>query len=174
MRVANRVLAVALALAVLAGGLLLAAEISLAGIGRGPWVVPYDDWYDRATATPWDSSGARWLSAALLAAGVSVLLLQVLKPPPRSLALRPGGSEAGISRRSVEKSLARAAGRLDGVSGARARLRRNRAAVVVSTSRRTGDLQPRVATAAAERLGRLGLAEPLPVNVEVDRKGNGR
>ena len=170
MRVANRVLAVAAALTVAAAGLLVAAEIALAGIGKGPWVVPYDDWYTSARANQWESSGPRWLFLALLAAGLAMLLSQTIKGAPRSLPLAGGRAQAGISRRSLERTLARTAGGVDGVSGARVDIDGDRAHVTVTTTRRTGDLRPGVEQAANERLRALGLVRPPAVLVDVNRR----
>lgn len=170
MKIANRILAVAAALTVAAAGLIVAAEIALAGIGRGPWVLPYDDWYAGARDNRWESPGPRWLFTAVLAAGLAILVLQTLKGAPRSLPLAGGRSEAGVSRRSLERTLARTAGTVDGVSGARVDIDADRARVVVGTTRRTGDLRPRVEDAAGERLRALGLARTPTVVVDVNRR----
>jgi hypothetical protein len=166
-RITNRVLAVAAALAVAAGGVIVAVEIALAGIGRSPWVVPYDAWYDSGRGNHWDSSGARVLFIALVAGGLALLVLQVVKAPPRSVALQGGRSQAGLSRRSLEQALAGTAGSLDGVSTAKASIHGDRARVVVATGRRTGDLGPRVEQAVQARLHSLGVGRPAKIVVDV-------
>lgn len=170
MKILDRLVAVLLALALTAGGVLLAVEIALAAAGRDPWLVPYDDWYDVGRRNSWDSTGPRLVFAGLIAAGVLLVLVALVKGSPRSLPLPDGRSRAGVHRRSVEQSLARFAGRVDGVGNARARVHRKRTDLVVGTSRQTGDLRPAVEQAAAEHLDRLGLdgAAP-PVRVEVER-----
>lgn len=170
MRLLNRVVAVSVALAIAAGGFVVAAEIVLAGIGRGPWVLPYDDWYDSARGNHWDSSGPRWFFIALCLAGLAVLALQVVKAAPRSVPLGPGRSDAGLSRRNLERSLARAAGRIDGVSAAKATIDHGRARIVVDTNRRTGDLRAPVEEVVQNRLGRAGLAQPPRIVVAVNKR----
>lgn len=168
MRIANRILAVGVALAVAAAGFVVAAEIVLAGMGREPWIIPHDGWYDSARTNQWDSAGVRWMSLALCAAGLAVLAMQLVKGPPRSVALQPGRSEAGLSRRSLEQALARSAQRVDGVSAARVAVDEDRARITVDTNRRTGDLGPAVEQAVRRRLDRAGLARPPQVTVAVN------
>ena len=170
MRIVNRVLAVSLALGIAAGGFLVVVEIVLAGIGRGPWVVPYDDWYGSARGNQWDSSGPRWLFIALCAAGLAVLALQAVKAAPRSVPLPEGHSDAGVSRRTLEGALARSAGRIDGVAGAKATVDGDRVRITVDTNRRTGDLRPPVEQAVRDRLERVSLARPPKVVVAVKRR----
>ena len=95
MKIANRVLAVAAALGLLAGGVLVAVEIALAGLGREPWIIPYDDWYSSARAEQWDSPGARSLFLAVGVAGMVLVALQLMRARPRSIPLR----DCGISHR---------------------------------------------------------------------------
>lgn len=169
MRVTNRVLAVSLALATAAGGLLVAVEIVLAGIGRGSWVVPYNDWYDSARRNQWESSGPRWLFIGLCAVGLAVLALQAKKAAPRSVPLQTGRSDAGVSRRTLEGALARTAGSIDGVATAKATVDRDRARIIVDTNRQTGDLRPPVEQAVQDHLDRVSLARPPKVVVAVKR-----
>jgi hypothetical protein len=168
-RIVNRVLAVSLALAMAAGGFLVAVEIVLAGVGRASWVVPYNDWYESARRNQWDSSGPRWLFIGFCAVGLVVLGLQVMKAAPRSVPLQAGRSDAGVSRRTLEEALARTAGRIDGVAAAKATVDRNRARITVDTNRRGGDLRPPVEHAVQDHLGRVTLARPPKVAVAVKR-----
>lgn len=167
MRITNRLLAVAAALGLAVGGLLVAVEIALAGLGQGPWVIPYDDWYSSARTNRWDSSGTRSLFLALAVAGLILLVLQVMRPRPRSVPLGDGLARAGLSRRSLEKTLARTVGGQAGVATAKARVRRHRARVVAGTLRPPDELQPRLDEAAKARLHDLGLDGRLDVAVRV-------
>ena len=169
-RLANRILAVSVALGLVVGGVVVAAEIVLAGFGRGPWVVPYDEWYASARRNHWDSAGVRWLFIGVCAAGLVVLALQIAKAAPRSVPLQPGQSDAGLSRRSLERALARTAGKVDGVSAAKAAVQRDRARITVDTNRKTGDLRPAVEEAVQHRLQRAGLAQPPNVVVTVNNR----
>ena len=170
MRVVNRVLAVAAALALVAGGILVIAEIALASLGRGPWLIPYDGWHAAARAHDWDSSAARSLFLGLAVAGLVLVILQVARPRPRSIPLDGETTRAGIARRSLEHVLARAAGSETGVTSAMARIRGRRARVVATAVAPPDEIRPRVEQAAQAKLRELGLDGRLAVAVDVDRR----
>ncbi len=167
MRIVNRVLAVAAALGLAAGGVVVIIEIALASAGRGPWLVPYDSWYRSARTNHWDSSGARTLFLALALAGAIMVILQVVKPRPRSIPLEPGVARAGVARRSLERALARTVGNETGVATATARIRRRRARVVAATVAPPDELRPRLEEAAHAHLRDLGLDGRLRVAVDI-------
>jgi Family of unknown function (DUF6286) len=172
MRIANRVLAAVLALALLVGGLLVAVEIVVAGFDRSPWVLPHDDWYRSARTRAWDSAPPRWIFIGLVVAGLLLLLLQTRRRPA-ALPLTPAAIPADVNRRSLEKALVREARRVDGVAAAKARVAPERADVVATTNRRQeGDLPARVQAALDRRLGSLGLARPPAARVKVNARGD--
>lgn len=175
MRIANRVLCAVLALSLVVGGLLAAAEVVLAGLGREPWLVPYERWERVLRTTPWSDGGVRLVLAGLVAAGVALLALEAVRRRPEELAMAPGpAAEAVVDRRSAERWLAGRVHRVEGVVDASARLGRRTAVVRVgSVGRSTEGLEPRVREAVAGHLDELGLAKPLRVGVEV-RPGGGR
>lgn len=168
MRVANRVLAAVLGLVLLAGGLLVAVEIVVAGFDRRPWVLPHDRWYTSARMRSWESAPPRWILIALVAAGLALLVSQLARRRPSSLALTPGGVPADVGRRSLERALVREASRIDGVARAKARVGEGRADVVARSNRRqTGDLGPRVTEVLDRRMSAIGLARPPAIRVKV-------
>jgi hypothetical protein len=172
-RIANRALAAALALGLLAGGLLVAVEVVVAGFDRRPWVLPHDDWYVSARTRSWESAPPRWIFIGLVAAGLLLLLLQLAHRRPRALPLAPGEVPADVGRRSLEKALVREAARVDGVSAAKAKVDGDRAQVVAASSRRQTDgLEPRVTQALDRRMGALGLARLPAVRVKVHGRGD--
>ena len=173
MRIANRVAAAVLALALLAGGLLVAVEIVVAGFDRRPWVLPHDHWYASARTRMWEDAPPRWIFIGLVVAGLLLLLLQVARRRPDALPLTPGAVPADLRRRSLEKSLAREATRVDGGSAAKAQVGGDRVDVVATSNRRqTDDLEPRVTQALDRRMGTLGLARPPSVRVKVQGRGD--
>ncbi len=173
MRIANRILAAILALALFAGGLLVAVEIVVAGFDRRPWVVPHNDWYTSARLRSWASAPPRWMFIGLVAAGLALLLSQLARRRPTVLALAPGSVPADLGRRSLERSLVREASRVDGVSAAKAKIKDDRAEVVASSNRlQTDDLGPRVTQALDRRMGALGLARPPAVRVKVNGRSS--
>ncbi len=169
MRVVNRVLAVAAALGLVAAGALVAIEIALAGLGRGPWIIPYDHWYSTARAERWDSPGARSLFFAVALAGMTLVVLQLMRPRPRSVPLEGGVAHAGLSRRSLEQTLVRAAECQPGVATAKARVRRHRARLVAGTRGTEDEMRSRREDVTRARLRDLGLEGRLDVAVRVHR-----
>ena len=89
------------------------------------------------------------------------------------LAREDGRSAADVNRRSLERSLVRTAGSVDGVVGARASVSPGRARVTVSTTRRQpGDLRTRVLERVDRRIAGLGLARTPPISVRVRSRGD--
>jgi uncharacterized protein DUF6286 len=170
MRIVNRVLAVAAALGLAAGGVLVIVEVALASLGRGPWLIGYDDWYSSARTNQWDAPGARSLFLVLTLAGAVLVALQLVKPRPRSIPLEPGVARAGIARRSVEQTLAHMAGNETGVATATARIRRRRVKVVAATIAPPDELRPRLEEVAHTRLRDLGLDGRLDVALDVHQR----
>ncbi len=170
MRILDRVLSAVLALALLAGGVVVAVEILLAGVDRGPWVVPYDRWREWAATTAWSNGEARLLWIALLAAGLGLLVVALWRRRPASLPLAPGpaGVAAELDRRGTERWLGERAGRVEGVSQARARVRATAVRVRAESVTTDGaEVRRRAADTVARHLGELGLARPLRVKAEV-------
>ncbi|MDP8975025.1 MAG: DUF6286 domain-containing protein [Actinomycetota bacterium] len=168
MRILSRLLALALALSLVVGGVLVAVEIVLAEIGRDPWVIPYDQWYRSARVNAWSSPSTRQLALALVAAGLLLLFLQLLRRRPTALPMEKGPSihPADLNRRGVERSLVRAVNRVDGVASAKARISNSRTRITASSNRRIpGDLEARVTRAAEERMAALRLARPPALSV---------
>ena len=172
MRIANRVLAVAVGLVLVGGGLLIAAEIAWAALRHGPLLIPYNGWYARARVERWDASPSRSLFLILAAAGLAVVALQLLRPRPRSVSLQSRSARAGVSRRALEEAVARRVGAQDGIVSARAAIDRRRIRVVAVTRRAEVDLRPRVEQAARASLQHAGLDENLAVAVKVEREGS--
>lgn len=168
MRVANRVVAAVLALALAVGGVLVAVEIVVAGFDRRPWVLPHDRWYTSARLRTWESAPTRWIFIGLVAAGLLLLFLQLARRRPVTLALTPGAVPTDLGRRSLEKALVREATSVDGVAAAKAKVNDDKAEVVATSNRRqTADLEPALASALDRRIGALGLARPPAVRVKV-------
>ena len=168
MRLLSRAVSAVLALALLAGGVVIAVEIVVAAFGRDPWVLPHDRWYRSTREHSWDDAATRWSCIGLVAAGLLLLILQVLRRRPVSLPLAAGATTADIGRRSLERSLARVATGVDGVAKARVRLSADRADVVAISNRRLVDeVRPRVSDALERRVRSLGLARAPQVKVDV-------
>lgn len=173
MRVANRLLAGVAALGLLAGGLLAGVEIVYGGVRGRPLVVPWDEWYDDARRHDWSSREARVLLSVLLALGVVLLVLQVLRRGPQSLAVTHEGGALTVeaNTRSLERALHRAAAGVDGVERATVSLSHHAVQVDVRTSRRdVRGLEAAVRATVDAGLTRAGVGpRPAATTVRVRR-----
>ncbi|HEV3362829.1 MAG TPA: DUF6286 domain-containing protein [Acidimicrobiia bacterium] len=169
MRIANRVLAVAAALVLVGGGLLVAAEIAWAALGHGPLLIPYNDWYGDARSNRWDASGPRSLFLILVLAGLVIVAMQLLRARPRSVSVPSRRGRAGVSRRTLEKAVARRVGEQGGILSARAAIDRRRVRIVAVARGAEGDLRSRVEDAARASLQHAGVDGNLAVAVRVER-----
>ena len=175
MRILNRIVSALLALALLAGGLLVAVEIASAAFGRDdPLVLPWDRWYEDGTTTPWSDPDVRLTFAGLVLAGVLLLLLEVARRRPTAvpLASNDTGARAELDRQGLEAWLGQRLRDVDGVSTAKARITRSGASVRAETTGRDTDrLRDELRVEAGRALDQLELARPLPVKVNVHSTG---
>ena len=173
MHILLRVLAVLLAAALLALGVVVTVEIALAALGRPPWVLPHPQATAALRDNTWASGLARAVGAALCALGL-LLLLPALRPgPPTALPLTPltDGVETQVSRRGLQQTLRDAAGRVDGVRRARAKVNRRTVKIRASSSLRDpGDLPQQIEQRVHAALDELSLRRPLNVKVSTDRR----
>jgi hypothetical protein len=174
MRAANRVIAAVLALVIAATGLIAAVEIVAAAAGRDDSVlVNWPGWYDDAIVRPWNDGAVRVVGVGLVLAGLALLLLQVLRRPPRQLRMAAGqtGLTAEIDRRSLQKSMRRTTENLDGIARSDVRIDQSRLVVRAKANRRdTTGLDQVVGEHAEGRVQTLQLERPPTVGVDVARK----
>lgn len=175
MHLLNRVLATLLALAIFLGGLLAVAEIVLALLGRSSWLVPRGQWSRWLGEQTFAAGIVRAALIGLVALGLLLLIAALRRGKPGVLPLSGGteGVRVSASRRGIERSLATAARRADGVRHARARVGRRSVRIKATTAlRSTGDLQQPVTAAVIERLDQLGLARVLKPRVTVSSESS--
>lgn len=177
MNVVNRIVAALLALVLLLGGLLAAVEIVLAQLDRPAWLVPHEQWSSWLTGQTWDADLVRAVLAGLAALGLLLLVVALRRGRPGMLPLseREQGTPSGVrvfaSRRGVERTLASAARRVNGVRSAGARLARRRARVQAGTAMRSpGTLKDDVGAAVGERLTELGLGTRIRPHVTISQE----
>lgn len=173
MHLLNRLLATLLALALFLGGLLAVAEIVLAALDRPAWLVPHERWSGWLREQTFTAGIVRAALIGLALLGLLLLIAALRRGKPGALQLpaRTDGVRVSASRRGIERSLATAARRADGVRSARVRARRRSVRVKARTAlRSTDDLQQPVTAAVTERLDQLGLAGVLRPRVTVSRE----
>jgi hypothetical protein len=172
-RILNRVVSVLLAVALIAGGVLVAVEIVLAALDRDPWVLPHDEWYRSARETPWSDGDARLVFGVLALVGLVLLVLELLRRRTQALPLadRSEGARADLDRRGVERWLAGRLADVEGASDARAKVKKRQVAVSAATPQRdVAEVQQRLEASAADHLDELDLAAPLRVRAKVESR----
>lgn len=162
MPVANRIASALLGLVLLAGGLLIVVQTITAAFDR-PWPIP-EDWRDTLASTPWSDRAVLLTAVIVGLVGLVALIAQLVPRRQRRLPAETKGNIWWVSRRSVERRVARAAAFGGGA--------RNPKAVVRGDSRQwrlrlSGDAPPH-RHEAVERAARHELsAAGAPANVEV-------
>ncbi len=176
MRLANRLLGALLALAVMAGGVVLIVEVIASAAGHRPALVPWHTAYDWARRTTWAAGGVRVACGVLIALGL-ILLIAELKPARVTrLVAEPadaGGADidTAYTRRGLAAAIRSAVVGVDGVRGASVTVRRRKVSVAATARARdrvaARGLQDPVTAAAGERLTALRLRRPPSLSVRV-------
>jgi hypothetical protein len=171
MRVGNRVASGLLGLVLIAIGLTIAVDVWRVASGAAPLVLPLDEWYRSLTTTTLSDS-TFVATAALVGLLGLVLLVLELRPwaPARVRAGAVPEAPWWVSRRSVERRTASAAGGVRGVERVHSEVR-GPAERWRLTVRGVGLPERRDAVVQAVRaeLDRLYAPGDLPVNVELRR-----
>ena len=107
MRAFNRVLSLLLGLALLAGGLLVAAEVAAALLDRGELVIPARRWADELRATTF--ADARVVFGVVAAVGLVLFVAEARRWPTQRVPLADDQQRSWwLLRRSLEQHLGRA------------------------------------------------------------------
>jgi hypothetical protein len=174
MKTLNRALAVLIALALAVLGALVIAEIVYAALDRsGHLLLPYERLARFGRAHTWDSGEVIAISAVVGALGLLLLLAQLLPRRPGLLTVATDDStvEAGVERRTLGKAMAAAAGDVDGVSKATARVRGRRATVVATSRLRDASgLPERIRDHVQTWTDELGLVAPPRLRLRLRHK----
>ncbi len=169
-RTTNRIVSALLALALAVAGALVVIEIVLAALDRAHWIIPHEDWARSARETVFSDRSARVLFAVLAAAGIALLLLELVRRRPPALAMETGeeGVTADLDRKGVERWLATRLSDVEGAAGTKAKVDRRSVEVRASTPQRdAAEVQERLEVAAQEQLDELNLATPLTARAKV-------
>jgi hypothetical protein len=166
----TRAFAALVALALLLVSLVALVEIVGAAAGRDPQVVAYTEWTAWMRERSWDDPVVRAILVGLVLLGLLLLFLAVRRGKPAALPLRARtpGVDVNASRKSVERSLAAAASRASGITGADASVRRRSARVEARTGARSeSGMRQEVESVVRARLDSLGLTRDLRLRVQV-------
>lgn len=180
MRIVERFLSLVLALALIAGSVLLALEVAYAVAGQPPLLVQWPAAYELGNDNQWDTAVARFVAAAVLLVGLLLLLIALKPRRARRLRMTPGSSgvDAAITRRSLRTTLLNTATRVDGISSARAKVSKRRATVTGVSRLGTADtasaLTGELDSALRARLDGLQLAKPPRLRTSVSPRRTAR
>lgn len=173
MRIFNRLLAVLVAVAVLALAVVTTVEVIRAALGSTHWLVPWRSWASDLRRDSWESGPVRTVLFAAAAVGLLLLFSQL---KPRRVSTLPLASltpavAAATARRSLQQTLQRAAVEVNGVTAARATVRRRKTTVVADAAlREPAGLREQVTDQVRQRLDELSLARPPRLTVKVRSK----
>lgn len=174
MRTANRLLALALGLALLAGGAIAALEVLFGALGKPPMLIPKELWDRRLSELRWDDPGLTLLLVLLIAGGLFLALAQLVPHPPLLLEVPVGvGAKAVVRRRGLEARLTGLAERLPEVTSATTRVKRRSALVRVTLPRGVApeSVEERLRPRLHQELSAWGLDEGLLVKVSARLDG---
>jgi Family of unknown function (DUF6286) len=177
MRLVNRPLAFMLAAALIAGSVVVIAEVIGFAVHRSPLLVHWSTWYYWAGRTRWNTLVVRVWSVILIVVGALILSLQLKPRRVIRLPLRSGhdATDAAVTRRGLAGMLRAAATSVDGVSKATVTIRRRRVRITAATTARgraaAGALTEPVTQALRARLDNLNMRHPPRLTVRVIPRG---
>jgi hypothetical protein len=138
MRVLNRPLAFILAAALIAGSVVIIAEVIGFAVHHSPLLVHWTTWYHWGHKTRWDDFVVRVWSGVLILIGILILALEFKPPRVTRLALRSvhDATDSAVSRRGLARMLRASATGVDGISSASVKVRRRRASITAASAAR--------------------------------------
>lgn len=168
----NRALGAILALALVVAGAITLLEIGAVVVGSEPLVIAHDQWLATLSTSAWSERPARLTCIALIAAGLALLGLQLLRQRPAEVAAASEGPlPARVGRSDLEREVAAELGQVQGVAAAKVRLRRR--GLDVQATVVAGDLpalRVQLASTARRSLTARGVDAGGPVKVDVQRQ----
>ncbi len=168
----NRALGALVALALIVAGALALLEVGAIVAGADPLVVPHGRWLRDLSNQDWGERSTRVACAALIAAGVVLIALQLLRQRPAEVAAAGGGPiPARVRRPDLEREVAADLRQVPNVADAKVKLRRRGMdvrATVISGDPAT--LRGQLGVAAREALDARGADSTGPVAVDIRRQ----
>lgn len=165
----NRALGAILAIGLIAAGVVVLFEVGAVVAGADPLVASHDRWLADLSARAWSSRPTRLACLGLIAAGLALIVLQLLRQRPAEVRAAGGAPVATrVPRHDLEREVAAQLLQVDGVATATVKLRR-RGFDVKATSI-AGDpptLREQLAVAGRNALTARGADASGPVKVDV-------
>lgn len=177
MRLANRVIAALLTLAVACAGVLLIIEVIAARTGQHAVIVSWHAAYNWAARTAWISGSIRVTAGILIAAGLLLLIGELTPARVSRLAADPSkagaaGIDTAYTRRGVAAAIRSAVTDVDGVRDASVTVTRRKITIEATAAAQdkaaARTLREPVTTAARQRLAALSLRHASALAVHVN------
>lgn len=168
----NRALGAILSLALIVAGTVALFEIGAIVAGADPLVVPHDRWLADVSVRAWSSRQTRLACLGLIAAGLALTVLQLVRQRPAEV---PAAGDSPLAtrvpRHDLEREVAAHLMQMEGVATAAVKLRRR--GFDVKATMIAGDppaLREQLAVAARDALAARGADPSGPVKVDVRRQ----
>ncbi len=157
------------ALVLLAGAVLVALSCIQVLVGQPP-LLPFAAIAAAASTVTWNQPAVLIVAGVFTTLGLILLAAALIpgRPTVIGLAQHDGQPDAGATRRSLAQAVAGAAGTVDGVERARARLgSRTITATVLTSLRESQEIREQVQAAITDRLDDIALARRARIRVRV-------
>lgn len=140
MKFVNRILAALLALALIAGGMLLVVEVIAERVGSSPVLARWDIAYSWGQQTTWDAGVIRIVCIVMAIVGLVLLIAELKRPAVKRLKVAHAADNVDIAytRRGVASAVKGAATGVDGVRSASASVGRRSVKVNATASATEG------------------------------------
>jgi hypothetical protein len=176
MRLANRVLAALLSLALIVAGVLLVIEVIADRVNHRTAVVNWRPAYDWAKHTTWNAGSVRVTCAVLILLGLALLIAELKPARVSRVAADPAqagaaGIDTAYTRRGLAAAVRSAVTGVDGVRGASVKVKRRKVTIVATAAAHgtapARSLSDPISEAARQRLSALKLRRAPSVSVRV-------
>jgi hypothetical protein len=171
MRAFVRILCVVLAVAIAVAGVLTVIEVIVAATGHDPVFVKWHGLVSDLASNQWKTAAPRVTAIILILVGLLLLFagLRRGKPATVSMTTSAQGVDLTTTRRSLQRSLSATAVDVDGITDAKAKVKRRVLTVKAQAGSGVGrdDAQTRLAERLQQRLDELSLAERRRLKVKV-------
>jgi hypothetical protein len=179
MRIANRLLAFLVAVALIVVGVIVIVEVIAARSGAAPVIVgwhPMLAWGQRNT---WKATSVELACAIIAVAGLLLLLPQLRRRRPSRITVNSGepATDAAVTRKGIVVTVSGAVGDVEGISGSQVKVSHRRIKVDATSSAGTDDTargsSNAVTEAAQQAIDELKLTSDrrLRVKVSAGKKG---
>ena len=171
----NRLLAALVSLAVIAAAVVTIVEVVRWGLDMSAWIAPWRDWGQTLSTITADDQGLLVVSGVAAAAGLLLLVFELVRRRPDGLPTRPllEGVPTVATRRGVASAATTAARSISGVTDASAGVRRGKVSVDVTTRVRGQgtSLEPEVRAAVQQSLDDLEVVKQPKITIDVKEAG---